>query len=105
MFYRSSSEFKQLQAQLASEQRQVAELNRELSRREIQNKEDKNVLQNELEKLRSSNEQLQAEMSEAREQLAEMELSMKKATNTVTLLKKVRTTLLSYIHYIFVIIM
>ena len=86
------SEIDQLQAQLVSEQKRVSELNREIASREdrlTSGEEDRNILQRELDRLRHNNEELQAELSDAQQQLAEMETSMKKATNTVTSLKRV----------------
>ena len=86
------SDIEQLQAQLAVEQKRVSELNREIASSEnrLTNSEgERNVLQRELDRLRQSNEELQADLSETQQQLEAMETSMKKATNTVTALKKV----------------
>ena len=90
------SEIEELQAQLASEQKQVLKLKQRIASGDehiAQNKEERSVLQRDLERLRRRNDKFQTELAEARQQLAEMKASMKKATKTVTSLKQVLSAL------------
>ena len=83
------SEIEELQAKLVSEQKRVLQLNQEMSSRDERNREERSVLQRDLESLRHKNNELKAELSDARQQLSDMAASMQNATKTVMSLKQV----------------